>query len=131
MAPVHRVAFSVLAVPIQAQLGLSLPQMGMLQSSLLVGYVLGQILCSLLADRLDGAHLAAAGLFLWSFVCWQFCRGPSFSNPFMALLLARAALGLAQSCIIPALSALAGEPAGGRPGTPLPLQPCPSNVHAC
>lgn len=43
LAAVHRVAFSVLAVPIQAQLGLSLVQMGMLQSSLLAGYVLGQV----------------------------------------------------------------------------------------
>ncbi len=43
LAAVHRVAFSVLAVPIQAELGFSLPQMGLLQSALLLGYVLGQV----------------------------------------------------------------------------------------
>ena len=43
LAALHRVSFSVLAVPIQAQFGLSLPQMGLLQSALLVGYVLGQV----------------------------------------------------------------------------------------
>jgi hypothetical protein len=43
LAAVHRVAFSVLSVPIQAEFGLSLPEMGMLQSALLGGYVLGQV----------------------------------------------------------------------------------------
>ena len=42
-AAVQRVAFSVLAVPIQAEFGFSLPEMGMLQSALLGGYVLGQV----------------------------------------------------------------------------------------
>jgi hypothetical protein len=43
LAALHRVAFSVLAVPIQAEFGLSLPEMGMLQSALLGGYMLGQV----------------------------------------------------------------------------------------
>ena len=43
LAALHRVVFSVLAVPIQQQFGLSLPQMGLLQSSLLIGYVVGQV----------------------------------------------------------------------------------------
>lgn len=42
-AAIHRTAFSVLAPPIQAELGLSLPQMGHVHSALLVGYVLGQV----------------------------------------------------------------------------------------
>lgn len=43
MAAVHRAAFSVLSVPIQLELGLSLPQMGTLQSALLAGYLVGQV----------------------------------------------------------------------------------------
>lgn len=42
-AAISRVSFSVLAVPIQEQYGLTLGDMGVLQSSLLMGYVLGQV----------------------------------------------------------------------------------------
>lgn len=40
---VSRVAFSVLAPTIQLELGLSLPEVGLLQSALLVGYAAGQV----------------------------------------------------------------------------------------
>lgn len=71
-----------------------------------------QIPAGLLADRIGGAHLAAAGLFTWSAACLLFARVPAAANPLAALLVARAALGLAQSCLMPAASALAGEGAG-------------------
>lgn len=44
LAAVHRAAFSVLAIPLQQQLGLSMAQMGALHSALLVGYLLAQVL---------------------------------------------------------------------------------------
>ncbi|PRW59116.1 putative anion transporter chloroplastic [Chlorella sorokiniana] len=109
LAAVHRVAFSVLALPIQAALGLSMPDMGRAHAALLLGYVLGQIPAGLLADRIGGAHLAAAGLFTWSAACLLFARVPAAANPLAALLVARAALGLAQSCLMPAASALAAR----------------------
>jgi hypothetical protein len=43
LCAVSRVSFSVLAPEIQGALGFSLPQMGVLQSALLAGYVLGQV----------------------------------------------------------------------------------------
>ena len=43
LAAVHRAAFSVLALPIQAALGLSMPDMGRAHAALLVGYLLGQV----------------------------------------------------------------------------------------
>ena len=43
LAAVHRVAFSVLALPIQAALGLGMPDMGRAHAALLAGYVLGQV----------------------------------------------------------------------------------------
>lgn len=42
-ASMHRVTFSVLAIPIRAEFGLSLPQMGILHSAVLAGYILGQV----------------------------------------------------------------------------------------
>lgn len=115
-AAVHRTAFAVLAPPIQAELGLSLPQMGHVHSALLVGYVLGQIPAGLLADRLGGAHLAAVGLGLWSLACALVSLVPSSGTPFVVLLATRAALGLAQSGLMPSMSALAGGRAGARLG---------------
>ena len=35
---------AVLAVPLQATLGLSMPQLGVLQAAVLIGYVTGQVL---------------------------------------------------------------------------------------
>ena len=43
-ASMHRVTFSVLAIPIRSEFGLSLPQMGVLHSAVLAGYILGQVL---------------------------------------------------------------------------------------
>jgi hypothetical protein len=43
LAAVGRVSFSVLAVPIQQQFGLTLADMGLLQSAMLVGYVIAQV----------------------------------------------------------------------------------------
>lgn len=43
VASAHRVTLSVLAVPLQHELGLTLPQMGILQSAVLAGYILGQV----------------------------------------------------------------------------------------
>ena len=43
LAAVHRSSFAVLAVPIQSQFGFSLAQMGVLQSALLLGYLVGQV----------------------------------------------------------------------------------------
>ena len=43
LASAHRVTFSVLALPLQAEYGLSLRQLGVLQSAVLAGYMLGQV----------------------------------------------------------------------------------------
>ncbi|GAB4823811.1 hypothetical protein N2152v2_010857 [Parachlorella kessleri] len=109
LAALHRVAFSVLAVPIQQQFGLSLPQMGLLQSALLVGYVVGQIPLGLVADRVGGAQLLLACLFLWSLATSLFAHTPNSKNPFAFMLATRAALGLGQSCIMPAVSSLSAR----------------------
>ena len=46
-ASIHRVTFSVLAIPIREEFALSLPQMGILQSAVLAGYIIGQVGASL------------------------------------------------------------------------------------
>lgn len=111
VASAHRVTFSVLAVPLQHELGLSLPQMGILQSALLAGYILGQIPLGVMADRIGGTSVMHISLFLWSAVTGltSLVPGTSRSLQFPALLAARFALGLSQSCIMPATSAMASK----------------------
>ena len=53
MASAHRVTFSVLALPLRAEYGLSLQQLGVLHSAVLAGYILGQVRLS----------------------CWECCLG--------------------------------------------------------
>jgi len=43
MAAITRTSFSVLAIPIQQQFGLDMAEMGFIQSSLLFGYICGQV----------------------------------------------------------------------------------------
>ena len=66
MAAISRVSFSVLPALSQQEYGLKLSDMGILQSSLLMGYVLGQIPAGLVADRLGGVRTLTTGLIVWS-----------------------------------------------------------------
>ncbi|CAL5229146.1 g12420 [Coccomyxa viridis] len=110
-ASMHRVTFSVLAVPIRAEFGLSLPQMGVLHSAVLAGYILGQIPLGVLADRIGGIPVMQSSLLLWTLVtgATSLIRNLPPQHRFLALLAARAAQGLAQSCIMPATSAMAAK----------------------
>lgn len=109
LAAAQRCSFSVLALPIQAQLGLSLPQMGVLQSSMLLGYVIGQVPAGLLADSVGGARLLAVSLLAWSLCSIASGAAAATPAPYTALLASRAALGLAQSALLPAIAALAAR----------------------
>lgn len=109
LAAVHRAAFAVLAVPIQQDLALSPPQMGKLQCALLLGYLCGQVPAGMLADRFGGDLLATVGLFLWSGTCMLISPAASSAAPLPALAAARAALGLAQSCIMPSVATIAAR----------------------
>jgi len=112
LAAVSRVSFSVLAVPIQQQYGLKLSDMGLLQSALLMGYVLGQIPAGIVADRLGGVRTITTGLIVWSLAVFAMAATPSPSSnnyPLLFILLARATVGLAQSVLMPGISATAAQ----------------------
>lgn len=110
LAAVHRSAFAVLAVPIQAQFGFSLAEMGVLQSGLLFGYLCGQIPSGLAADRVGGARLLMLGFLAWSLASTSMAAAGGSAAPFAFILLSRAALGLGQSCMMPV------RPVGGSLG---------------
>jgi hypothetical protein len=68
-----------------------------------------QIPLGVAADRVGGARLLIACLFLWSLASLLFYRTPTMRNPLAYMLAARAALGLGQSCIMPAVSSLSAR----------------------
>ena len=68
-----------------------------------------QIPLGLAADKLGGTRLLVACLFLWSLATSLFAHTPSAKNPFVFMLAVRAALGLGQSCIMPAVSSLSAR----------------------
>ncbi|KAL3156017.1 hypothetical protein ABBQ32_013005 [Trebouxia sp. C0010 RCD-2024] len=115
LAAIHRVTFSVLAVPFAAEFNMSLPDMGLLQSAALFGYLLGQIPAGVVADRYGGVHVLLTGLACWSTMTGLNPLARYTPYPLQALLVMRAALGLAQSVMMPSVSATAARwvaPAG-------------------
>jgi MFS family permease len=109
MAAVGRVSFSVLAVPIQQQYNLRLTEMGLLQSAMLIGYVLGQVPAGIIADRLGGPQTLCAGLIAWSVASMAMALSPFVPWPLAVILISRAALGLAQAVMMPGVSASSAQ----------------------
>lgn len=109
MAAVGRVSFSVLAVPIQQQYNLRLSEMGLLQSALLIGYVIGQVPAGIVADRLGGPQTLCAGLIAWSIASMAMALSPFVTWPLAVILCSRAALGLAQAVMMPGVSAASAQ----------------------
>ena len=70
-----------------------------------------QIPLGILADRIGGIPVMQSSLLLWTAVTGATSLIRRLPQPqrFPALLIARAALGLAQSCIMPATSAMAAK----------------------
>lgn len=134
MAAIGRASFSVLSVPIQQSYGLTLSQVGMAQSAMLLGYLIfqvrrtkgyiyisttttcllnaitiEQIPTGLLADRVGGARALCAGLIAWSIALAALATAPLATSPFTIILGARAALGAAQAVMMPGVSAAAAQ----------------------
>ncbi|KAK9835423.1 hypothetical protein WJX81_008633 [Elliptochloris bilobata] len=111
LASMQRATIAILAVPLQALLGLTMPQLGVLQAAVLVGYVAGQVPLGFLADRVGGPPVMLASLVAWSAVAAVTplvgAARPAARLPL--LVGARAALGLCQSCLMPATSAMAAQ----------------------
>lgn len=70
-----------------------------------------QIPLGYVADKIGGTPVMHVSLVLWSCVTGltSFVRGAPQSMQFPALLLSRVTLGISQSCIMPATSAMAAK----------------------
>ncbi|KAJ9534340.1 hypothetical protein QJQ45_016042 [Haematococcus lacustris] len=99
----HRSAFSLLVPQVAAHFELAASDVGMLQSAMLVGYLVGQLPAGRLSDSLGGERVMIGSLLLWSISL--VASGAVTSLP--SLLLTRAAMGLFSACAMPGVSAMA------------------------
>uniref|UniRef100_A0A7S1CV42 Major facilitator superfamily (MFS) profile domain-containing protein n=1 Tax=Picochlorum oklahomense TaxID=249345 RepID=A0A7S1CV42_9CHLO len=109
MAAVSRTSFSVLAIPIQERFALSMADMGLIQSSLLFGYIVGQIPAGVLADNMGGISALVLGMAAWSLFGVFMLGIPMAGNPIAVLFLLRCGLGFSQSVLMPGISATSAQ----------------------
>ena len=109
MAAVARNSFTLLAVPISRELSLSMADIGAIQSSLLAGYLVGQMPAGHWADKFGGPKTLMFGLLVWSLFGSATMALPLFASPVLTLLVLRGGLGLGQSVLMPAISATAAQ----------------------
>ncbi|KAG2485869.1 hypothetical protein HYH03_015452 [Edaphochlamys debaryana] len=126
----HRSVFTALLPLCAHSLALSPGELGLAQSSMLVGYLAGQLPAGHLADEHGGDRVLLVGLALWSLATAATAGAAGLStaptlmlpmpgpagptglglSPALAWLLgARAAMGLASSVIMPAVSAATAQ----------------------
>lgn len=103
---VDRLALSLLVQPIQADLGLTDTQMGLLLgASFAFFYALFGLPLSLVADRGNRRWLVVAGVVLWSATTVL----SGFANGFIMLLLCRLGVGLGEAVLSPAAISMIGD----------------------
>jgi len=102
---VDRVLLSVAGLPMAAEFGFNSATMGVLQSSYLWGYGLGQVPSGLLADRFGGPRVLVGGLALWSLATLALPLARSSAAPLAVLTLTRVLFGFGSAVALPAVSA--------------------------
>jgi predicted MFS family arabinose efflux permease len=100
-----RAALSAVLVPLRADFKLTDVQLGLLGSAFLWCYSLSSPIAGMIADRWSRPRVVAASLVLWSAVT----AVTGAANGFVALLVLRGALGLAESLYLPAAFALMAD----------------------
>lgn len=105
-AALQRAALPALAVVLLEELSLGMDTMGTLQAAILGGYVLGQVPSGALADRWGGLPVLTTGVALWSTATTAIALTAGWGPAALpALVTLRSLVGLAQSCMMPAVAA--------------------------
>lgn len=102
---IDRVLLSVAGLPMAAEFAFNSPTMGVLQSSYLWGYGLGQLPSGLLSDRFGGPRVLLGGLALWSLATLALPLARSSAAPLAVLTLTRVLFGFGSAVALPAVSA--------------------------
>ena len=101
---VDRVNISLAIVAMAREFGWSKTTSGFVMSSFFIGYLLTQVPGGLLAGRLGGKHVLAAGVILWSL--FTALTPPAAYAGFAVLITARIALGMGEGVTFPSIYAL-------------------------
>lgn len=99
-----RVAMGILAVPLLKEFSISLTEMGVLQSSYLWGYLIGQLPAGLASDKYGGTKVMLGGLVLWSFATCGTALAKFSSVPLTVAIASRVLMGLGSSVALPAVA---------------------------
>jgi ACS family sodium-dependent inorganic phosphate cotransporter len=100
-----RVAMGILAVPLLTEFNINLAEMGVLQSSYLWGYLVGQLPAGVAADKFGGTRVMLCGLVLWSLAtCGTFLAKLS-TFPLTVAITSRVLMGLGSAVALPAVAA--------------------------
>ena len=102
---IDRVLLSVAGLPMAAEFGFNGATMGVLQSSYLWGYGLGQVPSGMLSDRFGGPRVLLGGLALWSLATLALPLARSSAAPLAVLTLTRVLFGFGSAVALPAVSA--------------------------
>jgi len=100
-----RVAMGILAVPLIQEFSLSMTQLGVLQSSYLWGYLIGQLPAGLASDRYGGVPVMLVGLLVWSLATCGTALAKFSANPLSIAIATRVLMGLGSSVALPAVAA--------------------------
>ncbi|KAK3272515.1 hypothetical protein CYMTET_19193 [Cymbomonas tetramitiformis] len=104
-----RMINSVAQIPMAEELGLNMTSLATLQSAFLSGYGLTQIPGGYAADKLGGPRVLFGGMLLWSLSVILLPLCATFSQPLIALAMARALFGFGSGVAIPAASSVVGQ----------------------
>ena len=100
-----RVAMGILAVPLIQEFSLSMTQLGVLQSSYLWGYLIGQLPAGLASDRYGGVPVMLVGLLVWSLATCGTALAKFSANP-LSMVAGMAALNALDQAAFDRLEAL-------------------------
>ncbi|UPR00951.1 MFS general substrate transporter [Chloropicon primus] len=100
-----RVAMGILAVPLIQEFSLSMTELGVLQSSYLWGYLVGQIPAGLASDKYGGVEVMLVGLLVWSLATCGTALAKYAAAPLTIAIASRVLMGLGSSVALPAVAA--------------------------
>eukprot|EP00873_Tetraselmis_striata_P034628 jgi/Tetstr1/454892/TSEL_041756.t1 len=107
---ITRATVPVLAVPVFVeQFGYTPAMMGVLQSSILCGYFVGQVPAGFVADKMGGDRLMLLGMILWSVGTLAVPLATAAPDPLPFLIAARFLMGFTQAVIMPSVASAAAR----------------------
>jgi ACS family sodium-dependent inorganic phosphate cotransporter len=105
LASADRTIFAAAALSIKAELGMTMKDVALAQSSFLWGYGVTQLAAGAASDKYGGAKVLLAGLAFWSLAVAATPLCTMMQAPIIAVVASRFLFGAASGCALPASAA--------------------------